>query len=182
MNGDPLFWNKVIGSVLMAGLIAMITGFIAHLTYQPRMLDKPVYAIGGNAPVEKAVATSAPAGPEAVAGLLASADPAAGGKLFGKKCKACHNAKKGGSKKIGPNLWNAVGGSRGAKAGFKYSVGLKAMGGKWSFADLNKFLYKPKTFVKGTKMVFAGFKKAQDRANVIRFLHGKSDSPVPLPK
>jgi len=179
MNGDPLFLNKVIGSVLFAGLIPMTAGFISHFAYHPQMLEAPVYAIGGNAPVEKATA-AAPVGPEAIAGLLASADPAAGKKLF-KKCAACHSFAKGGSNKVGPNLWNAVGGPRGTKAGFKYSSALKGMGGNWSFADLNAFLYKPKTFVKGTKMSFAGFKKTQDRANIVRFLHDKSDSPVPLP-
>jgi cytochrome c len=179
MNGDPLFINKVIGSVLTAGLLAMVAGFIADLTYHPKMLDKPVYAIGGNAPAEK-TAVAAPVGPEAITGLLASADPAAGKKSF-KKCAACHGLKKGGPNKVGPNLWNIVGGSRAAAAGFKYSSVIKGMGGKWSFADLNAFLYKPKAFMKGTKMNFAGLKKAQDRANVIRFLRDKSDSPIALP-
>lgn len=179
MNGDPLFLNKVIGSVLFAGLIAMTAGFISHFAYQPQMLEAPVYAIGGNAPAEKATA-AAPAGPEAIAGLLASADPVAGEKLF-KKCAACHSYAKGGANKVGPNLWNSVGGPRAAVDGYKYSGALKEMGGNWSFADLNAFLYKPKTFVKGTKMSFAGFKKTKDRANIVRFLHDKSDSPIPLP-
>ncbi|NKB56145.1 MAG: c-type cytochrome [Alphaproteobacteria bacterium] len=180
MNGDPLFLNKVIGSVLTAGLIAMTAGFIAHFSYHPQMLDQPVYAIGGNAPTTKTVTTSGPAGPEPITGLLASADPAKGEKLF-KKCAACHSYAKGGPKKVGPNLWNVVGGARGARDGFKYSGTMKGMSGKWTFADLNTFLYKPKMLVKGTKMNFAGFKKAQDRADVIRFLHPKSDSPVKLP-
>lgn len=180
MNGDPLFLNKVIGSVLTAGLIALTAGFIAHFAYHPQMLDKPVYAIGGNAPAEKAAATSAPAGPKSITRLLASANPAKGEKLF-KKCGACHTYAKGGPKKVGPNLWNVVGGARGAQGGFKYSATMKKMGGKWTFADLNTFLYKPKMLVARTKMNFAGFKKAQDRADVIRFLHSKSDSPVKLP-
>ncbi len=179
MNGDPLFINKVIGSVLTAGLIAMVAGFIADLAYHPKMLDKPAYAIGGDAPMEKAVA-AAPAGPEPVAGMLASADAAAGEKSF-KKCAACHSVKKGGPNKVGPNLWNIVGGARAAVSGYKYSAVIKGMGGKWSFADLNAFLYKPKAFMKGTKMSFTGLKKAQDRANVIRFMRDKSDSPVALP-
>ncbi len=191
MNGDPLLINKIVGSVILAGLIAMTAGFIATLTYHPKMLDKPAYAIGGDAPVATATATAAPAapatataapaGPEAIAGLLASADAAAGEKLF-KKCAPCHSHKKGGKNKLGPNLWNIVGGPRGTRGGFKYSGTLKKMGGNWSIADLNVFLYKPKMLVKKTKMKFAGFKKAADRANVIKFLHGKADSPIPLPK
>ena len=180
MNGDPLFWNKIIGAVLTAGLIAMTAGFIANLAYHPQMLDKPAFAIGGNAPAQSASASAAPAGPEAIVGMLAAADVAAGEKLF-KKCAACHSFKKGGPKKQGPNLWNAVGGARGAKAGFKYSGALKGMGGNWTFAELNMFLYKPKMLVKGTKMNFASFKKAKDRANIIRFLRDKADSPAALP-
>ena len=58
MNGDPLFWNKVIGSVLTAGLIAMVSGFVAHLSYHPHVPEKPHYVIGGSAPVEEASATT----------------------------------------------------------------------------------------------------------------------------
>lgn len=180
MNGDPLLINKIVGAVIFAGLTAMTAGFVANLTYHPKMLDKPAFAIGGNAPVATAAA-AVPAGPEAIAGMLAAADAAAGQKLF-KKCASCHSYKKDGPKKVGPNLWNIVGGSRAASAGFKYSGGMKEMGGKWTIADLNKFLYKPKMFLKKTKMNFAGFKKAKDRANIIKFLHGKSDSPIPMPK
>ena len=178
MNGDPLLINKTIGAVIFAGLIAMTAGFVANLAYHPMMLDKPAFAIGGNAPVAIA---AAPAGPEAIAGMLAAADAAAGAKLF-KKCSACHTFKKGDPNKVGPNLWNVVGGSRAAAAGFKYSGGMKKMGGNWSIADLNVFLYKPKMLVKKTKMNFSGLKKAKDRANVVKFLHGNADSPMPMPK
>ena len=98
MNSDPLFINKVVGSIIMAGLIAMVAGFIADLTYSPKMLDKPAFAIGGNAPVETKTA-AAPAGPEPIVGLLASADVAAGEKAF-KKCAACHTLNKGGANKL----------------------------------------------------------------------------------
>ena len=181
MNGDPLLVNKVVGSVIFAGLIAMVAGFIANLAYSPQMLDKMAYKIGGNAPAQSVSATAAPAGPEDITGMLASADAAAGEKLF-KKCAACHTYKKGGPTKQGPNLWNVVGGNRGVVAGFKYSKDMREMAGKWTIADLNTFLYKPKMLVKKTKMNFAGFKKAKDRANIIMFLHGKADSPMALPK
>ena len=44
-----------------------------------------------------------------------------------------------------------------------------------------EFLYKPKKFVKGTKMNFAGLKKVQDRANIVLFFREQSENPVPLP-
>ncbi len=180
MNGDPLFVNKIIGAILTAGLIAMVSGFVATQAYGPKMLAAPAFAIGGNAPVAKAVA-AAPAGPAPIAAMLASADPGAGERLA-KKCKACHSFKKGGAKKIGPNLWNIVGGARAAAGGFQYYKVVKGMGGKWSVADLNAFLWKPKVFAKGTKMSFSGLAKTKDRANIVRFMAGMADSPIPLAK
>ena len=180
MNGDPLLVNKLVGSVIFAGLIAMVAGFIANMTYGPQMPETMAYKIGGNAPVQIASKAAASAGPEDITGMLASADAVAGEKLF-KKCAAGHTYKKGGPAKQGPNLWNVVGGDRGAAAGFKYSRDMKAIGGKWTISDLNTFLYKPKMLVKKTKMNFAGFKKNKDRANIIVFLHSKADTPMPLP-
>jgi len=53
---------------------------------------------------------------------------------------------------------------------------------KWDPEALNKWLYKPQSFVKGTKMTFAGLPKEQDRADVIAYLRTLSDNPVPLPQ
>ncbi len=178
MNSDPLFMNKVIGAVLTAGLIAMVSGFAAHMFYHPQELDSPVYAIGGNAPAETQTAEE-PAGPEPIAAIWASADVAAGEKLA-KKCTACHSFDKGGPNKVGPNLWGSVGGARAQVDGFSYSKTLRDMGGEWTVADLNAFLFKPKQFAPGTKMNFVGFKKAEERAEIIRFLRDHSDSPIPL--
>jgi cytochrome c len=33
----------------------------------------------------------------------------------------------------------------------------------------------------GTLMAYAGLRSAQDRANLIAYLRGQSDSPAPLP-
>jgi cytochrome c len=54
-------------------------------------------------------------------------------------------------------------------------------GGDWSFADLDLFLASPKGFAKGTKMSFAGLKKASDRAAVLVYLQSLSTTPKPLP-
>ena len=181
MKGDPLFLNKIIGAILAAGLVAMASGWAAHQLYGAKELATPAFAIGGGAPAAVKPVVAAPSAPESIAAILASADVASGEKLA-KKCKACHTFKKGGAKKVGPNLWNGVGGARAAVAGYKYSSALKGMGGKWTIADLNAFLLKPNIFAKGTKMSFAGLKKAQDRADIVRFMVGMADSPIPLPK
>ena len=54
-------------------------------------------------------------------------------------------------------------------------------GGAWTYGDLDAFLSAPKAYVPGTKMLFPGFKKPQDRANLILYLHSLSDEPPPLP-
>ena len=58
---------------------------------------------------------------------------------------------------------------------------MKARGGSWTYADLNKFLWKPKAYVEGTKMNFVGLKKPEDRAAVIAWLRTLADSPAGLP-
>ena len=181
MNKDPLLVNKIVGAILTAGLVAMVSGFFANVLYHPDIPVKQAYAIAvPDKPAAATQAAAAPAGPEAVAGLLAAASAESGKKLT-KKCTACHSLKKGGKNKIGPALWDVVGRDKASVAGFKYSAALKGLGGDWSYEDLNKFVFKPKVFAKGTKMVFAGFKKATDRANLIAYLRSLSDSPKPLP-
>jgi cytochrome c len=116
-----------------------------------------------------------------IADMLKSADPAAGEKVAA-KCKACHGFDKGGPNKVGPNLWDIVGNKQ-AHLGdaFKYSDALKGLGGEWSYDALDKFLTSPKEYAPGTKMVFPGLKKPEDRAAVIAYLRSLSDSPKPLP-
>ena len=99
---------------------------------------------------------------------MAAGDVAMGKKVF-KKCKACH-AIKAGKKKIGPTMFSVVGRDAGTLKGFKFSKAMKASGISWDDESLDKFLKKPKKFIKGTKMGFSGLKKDADRANVIAYL------------
>ena len=46
---------------------------------------------------------------------------------------------------------------------------------------MNQFLYKPKDYISGTKMNFAGLKYVEDRADLILWLRQQSDNPIPLP-
>jgi len=112
--------------------------------------------------------------------LLASASLEKGEKLF-KKCSSCHNYEKDSANKVGPNLWNLINRPKANVDGFAYSKALAEYGGEWSYEELAEFLYKPKKFVKGTKMNFAGLKKVQDRANIVLFLREQAENPVPLP-
>ena len=97
-----------------------------------------------------------------------ASDAAAGEKVF-KKCKACHYVDRK-KNKSGPHLVNIVGRSAGAVEGFKYSKAMAGSGLVWDEATLTGFLAKPKKYLKGTKMSFAGLKKESDIANVIAYL------------
>ena len=99
---------------------------------------------------------------------MAEGDAAAGEKVF-KKCKTCHTFDPG-KKKIGPHLKGVVGRKAGTVEGYKYSKAMKAADITWDEANLDAYLKKPKTFLKGTKMSFAGLKKDAQRADVIAYL------------
>ena len=102
-----------------------------------------------------------------------------GEKVF-KRCSACHMIAAGGKNMIGPNLWSIIGKQTGVASGYKYSKALAAYGKEWSFEEMNGFLIKPKDWIKGTKMSFAGLKKAEDRAAVILYMNENSDNPLPI--
>lgn len=130
-------------------------------------------------PVEVAASTdAAPAAetetaPEPVA--AAGPDPelvAKGAKVF-KKCSACHQVGEGAKNRTGPVLTGIVDHPAGAVDGFKYSKPMSAAGADglvWSQDELAAFLTKPKSYMKGTKMSFAGLKKQADIDAVIAFL------------
>ena len=156
---------------------ANVIDFLKANTANPPPLPAPAPKAPAAAPAAEAPA----AAPADFKTLLASADPAAGEKVFG-KCKACHNAEKGGANQVGPNLWNVVGAPIGHHEGFPYSAAIEAKSGeKWTYDELNVYLTSPKAFAPGTKMTFPGLSKPEDRANVIAYLRTRNDSPPPLP-
>jgi cytochrome c len=112
--------------------------------------------------------------------LLASADLARG-ETVAKKCLSCHTFGNGGKDSTGPNLWDVVGAERAAKAGFNYSDAMATFGGAWSLESLDDYLRKPGKYIKGTRMAFAGIRKADDRANLIAYMRSQSDNPIALP-
>lgn len=176
--------NKIFAALLVAGITAMLAGFFAHQLVHPHVPEKAVLDIDTSA--LEAAATGGPAGPvgpEPILALLEKADVKRGEQLS-KACTACHSFNKDGKDGVGPNQWNLVMSAKAHKDGFAYSDALKSLhakGEKWTYADLNNFIYKPQVAVPGTKMNYLGLKKTEDRAALIAYLRTLSDSPAALP-
>ncbi|PZQ45221.1 MAG: cytochrome c family protein [Micavibrio aeruginosavorus] len=173
-------FNKIFAAILVAGIVAMLGGFVAKQLIHPHKLEEDAFKIEAMETAGPGGA-AAPAGPEPIMALIAAADVAKGEKIA-KACAACHTFPKGSPSGVGPNLWGVLGGPKDHMPGYAYSGALLEVGGKtWTYEELNKFLYKPKAYAKNTKMSYAGLKKGEDRAALIAWLRTQSDSPAALP-
>lgn len=179
---DSFEFNKIAMAVLGTAFLVLGLNFAADGLFHSDNPEQKGYAIEV---AEASTGGSAePAGPEyePISALLASADVAAGEKVF-KKCAACHDASAGGANKVGPALYEIVNRDIAAVDGFSYSGALQEYGAgkQWTYESLNGFLWKPKKYIKGTSMGFGGVKKVQDRANLVAYLRSQAGSPAPLP-
>ena len=178
---DSFELNKIIAAILMVALLVIGLGKIADVAFHVKKPKNPGYKVEGQVQlVSSKSETSKVIEKIDIVAVLAQGDVTSGEKIF-KKCAACHSINKGGANKIGPALYNVVGRRVGGVADYKYSKALASYDKKWTFEELNGFLLKPATYLKGTKMSYAGLRKEKDRASVIKYLNQKSDSPKLLP-
>ena len=178
---DSFELNKIIAAILMVALLVIGLGKIADSIFHVKKPERPGYQVE----VESQSTSSATQVTEMgekidIAAIMALGDVASGEAIF-KKCAACHSIKKGGANKIGPALYGVVGSKVGSASDYKYSNALASYGKEWTFEELNGFLTKPGSYLKGTKMSYAGLRKEADRASVIKYLNQNSDNSVPLP-
>ena len=173
--------NKIIVSIIFAAILVVGINKITDVIYYVEKPEKSVYQVESLtlASSNETKTDSADSQVENIVALLASVSAADGEKVF-KKCAACHSIAKDGANKIGPALWGVLGRQAGSLTDYKYSKAMSAYGKSWSFEEMNGFLIKPKDWIKGTKMAFAGLKNEKDRASVILYMNQNSDSPLPL--
>ena len=178
---DSFEINKIIGAVLLIALLVIGIGKISDIAFQVDKPEKSAYKVD----IQESSQTSSSITKKIeekidISALLALGNVSHGEKVF-KKCSACHLVNKGGENKIGPALYGVIGRKVASKQDYKYSKAMAAYDKDWTFEEMNGYLKKPQSYIKGTKMAFAGLRKERDRASVILYLNQNSDNPLPLP-
>ena len=174
--------NKIIVSIVFAIILVLGINKITDVIFYVEKPEKSAYQVANVttiATTTSAEISSISSEYENIMALFASTSAAEGAKVF-KKCAACHSIAEGGGNKIGPALWGVLGRLAGSVPDYKYSKAMAAHGKNWSFEEMNGFLIKPKDWIKGTKMSYAGLKKAKERAAVILYMNENTSSPLPL--
>ena len=175
---DSFEINKIIAAVLVVFVVVFGISKISNIIYHVEKPNKSAYQ------VELLTASTSDSSNTAstvdISALLAMGSVDHGQKVF-KKCSACHSVKKNGKNKIGPALYNIIGRNMAGLENYKYSKALIDFGKSWTFDEMNSFLIKPQSYIKGTKMAFAGLKKEKERASIILFMNQYSDNPLSLP-
>jgi cytochrome c len=117
---------------------------------------------------------------DAAPAAAAAADPAliAAGEEAFRQCQTCHEVGEGAKNKTGPHLNGVFGRTAGTVEGFRYSKQFVAAGEEglvWTPETLHDFLMKPRDYIKGTRMSFAGFREEADIAAVTAYLQTYSE-------
>lgn len=102
------------------------------------------------------------------AALAEDGDAKKGEKVF-RKCKACHVVDEE-KNRVGPHLVGIIGRKAGDVEGFKYSKAMKEADIEWTVENLAAYLKKPKDFMPGNKMAFAGLRKQKDIDDILAYL------------
>ena len=178
---DSFELKKIIAAILMVALVVIGLGKLADEVFHVNKPKKAGYKVEiANQSISNSPEATKVVEKIDIVALMSQGDIETGQKIF-KKCAACHSIKKGGANKIGPALYNVVGRTVGGVTEYKYSKALASYGKEWTFEELNGFLKKPSSYLKGTKMSYAGLRKEKDRASIIKYLNQNGDNPSPLP-
>ncbi len=90
------------------------------------------------------------------------------------ECKGCHSPTEN---VVGPRHCGVTGRKAGTVADYQYSDVMKNSKIVWTDDKLQEFLTSPISYLSGTNMGFAGFFDANDRTDVIAWLHKVAEDP-----
>ncbi len=138
----------------------------------------PSVVMASAAPAEagEAAPAVAEATPEPVAGP--APELVAQGERAFRACQSCHEVGDGARNKTGPHLNALFGRTAGTIDGFRYSRQFVTAGEEglvWTPETLHDFLMKPRDYIKGTRMSFAGYRDEGDIAAVTAYLQTYSE-------
>jgi cytochrome c len=179
---DSFEFNKVAGAVLASLLILLGVGmFLVPSLYAPTEPEQKAFIVEG-VEEEGAVGAGAAEAPveQPIEALIAVAT-ADRGERVARRCVACHTFDDGGDNKIGPNLWNVMGGKKAHLDNFNYSAAMASKAGEWNWETMDAFLKKPNDYIPGTIMSFAGLNKPEDRAAIMVYLAAQAPTPYAKP-
>ena len=174
--------NKIIVSIVFAVILVLGINKITDSIFYVEKPEKSAYQVANITSVASTTASETSSENSETGNIMelfASTSAADGAKIF-KKCAACHSIAEGGANKIGPALWGVLGRTAGSVPEYKYSKAMSSHGKNWSFEEMNGFLIKPKDWIKGTKMSYAGLKSVKERAAVILYMNQNTNNPLPL--
>ena len=172
--------NKILVSIFFAVILVLGINKVTDIIFHNPSPQTSAYQVNITTVASNETQTSSESSQTGdIMALFASTSAADGAKVF-KKCVACHSIAQGGGNKIGPALWGVLGRQAGSLPDYKYSKAMATHGKKWSFEEMNGFLIKPRDWIKGTKMSFAGLKNAKERAAVILYMNENTNNPLPL--
>tara|TARA_Y100001970_G_C14223313_1_gene853996 strand:- start:676 stop:1197 length:522 start_codon:yes stop_codon:yes gene_type:complete len=171
--------NKIIVSIVLTLILVIGINKITDVIYSVEKPEKSVYQVSSDVTVAETKTSETSIESDNIMALFASTSAAEGAKVF-KKCAACHSIAEGGGNKIGPALWGVIGRKAGSLPDYKYSKAMAAHGKSWSFDEMNGFLIKPKDWITGTKMSYAGLKDPKERAAVILYMNENTNNPLPI--
>lgn len=118
-----------------------------------------------------AIAVAVVLAPSLATAQEVTGDPQVGERVFN-KCQACHVVEQE-QNRVGPHLNGVIGREAGAVEGYSYSPALQKLadeGVVWDQEALSAYLENPREYAPGTKMIFPGLKKEEERQNVIAYL------------
>jgi cytochrome c len=129
----------------------------------------------GDAATEEEAAEGDAATEEEAAAEAEGPDPAlveAGEQVF-KKCQACHQVGEDARNRVGPHLNDLFGRVAGSIEDFRYSKPMVEAGEEglvWTEETLRKYLAKPREYIQGTRMAFAGLREEEELDAITAYL------------